>query len=95
MNKFAANLEAFQNTSTLMVLSFSHNYVGDGAADNIATVLSHNRQLQKLCLSNNLFSTVGMIKITKALYRLLQLWKYLILAKIMLVKKWQMILLQL
>ena len=41
--------------------------VGDEAADDIATVLSYNTQLQELHLHNNNIQARGAITITKAL----------------------------
>ena len=52
---------AIQNISTLKVLNINNNNVGEEAADDITTVLSHNMKLQKL------FMTVGMNTIVKAL----------------------------
>ena len=49
------------------MFGISNNYVSDKAADDIAMVLSHNANLQKLYLDNNKLKTVGMIKIVKAL----------------------------
>ena len=64
MMKIAKSL---QNISSLTVFNISNNMVGEEAADDIAAVLSHNTKLQTLDLQNNLFRTVGMIKIAKAL----------------------------
>ncbi|XP_065918394.1 NACHT, LRR and PYD domains-containing protein 12-like isoform X2 [Dysidea avara] len=55
-----------QNTSTLTVLYISNNNIGVEAADDIATVLSHNTKLQTIELGNNLLAAGG-IKIFKSL----------------------------
>ena len=62
--------EALQNVSTLTVFDISNNSIGEEAADKIATVLCHNTELQALCLGDNRFKTLGMIKIAKALHNI-------------------------
>ena len=59
--------KALRDVSTLTIINISNNNVGEEAADDIATVLSRNINLQQLNLSNNGLKTVGMIKIAKAL----------------------------
>ena len=60
-------VKALQNISTLTEFCIYNNNVGEEAADDIATVLSNNTQLQIVNLDSNCFKTVGMIKIAKAL----------------------------
>ena len=59
-------VKGLQNISTLTVFGISNNYVGDKATDDIAMVLYHNTNLQKLYLDKKNFKTGGMIKIAKA-----------------------------
>ena len=73
MKKIAKSL---QNISTLTVLNISINNIGEEAADDIATVVAHNTQMQRLCLCNNYFQTSGVIKITEALKNTSTLVKY-------------------
>ena len=69
-------VKALQNISTLIRFSIANNNVGEEAADDIATVLSHNTKLQKLYLHDNNFKTVGMIKIVKALQNISTLIRF-------------------
>ena len=62
--KIAKSLE---HISTLKKLYINSNNITDEAADDIATALFCNRQLQELDVSDNSFQTVGIIKIAKAL----------------------------
>ena len=73
MKKIAKSL---QNISTLTVLNISINNIGEEAADDIATVVAHNTQMQRLCLCNNYFQTSGVIKITEAMKNTSTLVKY-------------------
>ena len=60
--------KALQSTSTLVTLDIGDNNIGVEAADDIATILSHNSKLlQTLTLHQNNLQTEGMIKIAKAL----------------------------
>ena len=59
--------KALKNILTLKALNINNNNVGEKAADDIAAVLSHNTELEKLHLSNNRLKTDSMIKITKTL----------------------------
>ena len=68
--------KALQNISTLTCFNISNNDVGEEAADDIATVLLCNTQLQKVYLHNNNFETAGAIKITNALSNISTLAKY-------------------
>ena len=52
----------------LRVLDISFNEITDKAADNIASVLSHNPKLEELNLSHNCFRTAGITKICKHLF---------------------------
>ena len=56
-----------QDISTLTAFSIGDNNVGAEAADDIASVLSHNCRLKELYLHNNCFKTVGIIKIVNSL----------------------------
>ena len=51
----------------MKIFSIGCNNIGEQAADDIATVVSHNCRLKEIYLYNNNFKTVGMIKITKGL----------------------------
>ena len=66
--------KALQNISTLTKFSIYNNNVGEEAADDIATVLSHNTQLQVINFNSNSFNTVGMIKIAKGLQNISTLY---------------------
>ena len=59
--------KALQNVSTFAKFNISHNRAGEEAADDIATVLSHNTNLKEVYLQDNGFKTVGMIKIARGL----------------------------
>ena len=60
--------KALHNLSTLTWFSIGNNGVGEEAASDVSTVLSHNIKLQQLHLNDNIFKTVGMIKIARALH---------------------------
>ena len=68
--------KSLQKISTLTVLNISKNDIGEEAADDIATVVAHNTQMQGLSLSDNFFQASGIIKITKALKNTSTLVKY-------------------
>ena len=70
--------KSLQNISTLTVFNIDNNKVDEEAADDIATVLSHNTKLQVVKLNSNSFKTVGMIKIAKALQNISTLTKFCI-----------------
>ena len=53
-------VKALQFTSTLTVFRIINNDVGEEAANDIVTVLSHSTNLQKLYLHDNRFTVVGM-----------------------------------
>ena len=67
---------SLQNISTLTVLNISKNGIGDEAADDIAVVVAHNTQMQRLSLCDNYFQASGIIKITEALQNTSSLVKY-------------------
>ena len=48
-------------------MTFQNNNIGVEAADDIATVLSHNTKLQQLYLGGNSLQTEGAIKIARGL----------------------------
>ena len=52
-----------KSVSNLTVLNISHNMITDEAAENLATILSHNDKLESLDLSYNCFGSKGCIKI--------------------------------
>ena len=60
--------KGLRNISSLRVFSIGCNHVGKEAADDVATVLSHNSRLKEIYLYNNNFKTAGMIKIAQALW---------------------------
>ena len=60
--------KGLQNISSLRVFSIGCNSIGKEAADDVATVLSHNPRLTEVYLYNNNFKTAGMIKIARALW---------------------------
>ena len=59
--------QALQGISSLKAFSVGENDIGEGAADDVASVLSCNTNLNQLHLHNNKFKAVGIIKIAKAL----------------------------
>ena len=60
--------KALQNISTLTKLYINDNHnITDTAADDIATVLHRNTQLQELDVSKNHFEVTGIMRIAKAL----------------------------
>ena len=46
-------LQSLQNTSRLTVINVSNNNIGEEAADDIAAVLSHSTNLEKIDLGYN------------------------------------------
>ena len=57
-------------TSSLLVLYMGGNDIGDGAAGDIANVLSHNEKLKRLDLNQSNLQTKGVEKIAKALQKI-------------------------
>ena len=70
-NYFSASgiIKIFQEmkVSSLITLNISHNMITDEAAGSIATVLSHNRNLQTLSVSSNYLRFAGCAKILSRL----------------------------
>ena len=60
-------LKALQRTLYLNAVGIANNNISKEAADDIATVLSHNTQLQKLYLGENNLKSSGVIKIARGL----------------------------
>ena len=73
-------LRSLQQISSLTKLCICNNSIvneaiDDIAADGIAVVISHNRDLQEVYLSSNDLQTLGVIKIAKSLQKILSLTK--------------------
>ena len=68
--------QASQGISSLKAFSVGENDIGEGAADDVASVLSCNTNLNQLHLHNNNIQARGAIKITKALINTSTLVKY-------------------
>ena len=60
-------LNGMQNISMLQQLGLSNNNITKEVASNLATVLSHNNQLQILNLNGNILETAGISKIVNSL----------------------------
>ena len=59
--------KGLQNILSLVKFDISNNNVGEEAADDVATVLSHSTKLRELYLHNNNLKTAGISKIMKAM----------------------------
>ena len=70
--------KALQSISTLKKLFIGNNNITDEAADDIGIAISHNTQLQVLDISKNLFQTLGIITIAKALQSITTMNKFYI-----------------
>ena len=51
--------KGMRNISNLVTINISHNMITDEAADDLATVLSHNNKLQSFNVSYNYFKSKG------------------------------------
>ena len=60
-------MKALKGLNTLRKLYISNNSITDKVTDNIAAVISHNKNLQEFDISGNNLQTAGVIKIMKAL----------------------------
>ena len=65
-----------QNISNLTIFSIPNNDIGEEAADEIATLLSHNSKLQRLELGGNNLQSGGTVKIARGLQSVFNLTKF-------------------